>query len=923
MMIFPANHRRQGVRERARILSQRLFSRSRGCVASLAGGVWLLLCVSSVPAGGFDQEGERWWSLTPLQQPEVPRIAGPDGVWVRNPVDAFVLEKLREQGLKPSPEADRRTLARRLYYDLIGLPPTSTELDAFEADSNPKAYERLVEQLLNSPRYGERWARHWLDVVHYADTHGFDKDKLRLNAWPYRDYVIRAFNSDKPYDQFVSEQIAGDVIHPDSAEAVVATGFIAAGPWDFVAQAEVPETKIDGQVARHLDRDDMVATTLNTFVSMTAQCAQCHDHKFDPISQEDYYSLQAVFAAVDRADRPYDLDPEVAKRRRTFTARKRVLESRKSALESRIRELGGNELEAIEKSIGEARDKAKNSVLPEFGYHSAIEAVQDRAKWIQVDLGASVPVSRLVFVGSHDDFNNIGAGFGFPVRFKIEVSDDERFADAVQVVLDHTTADYANPGTDPQTVPLNEVRTRFIRFTATKLAPRQNDYIFSLGELSAFDANGKNLAQGAPVTAFDSIEAPPRWARANLVDGIHRGTRQEVDPEQLARLEEEKSGLLLRVVDPEINRELEAVKNELEGVTGRIAGLPKAGMVYAGTVHYGSGNFRGTGPDGGKPRVIRLLYRGSVLTPGPVVGPGTLAAIPELPSRFDLPEDAPEGERRRALADWITDRKNSLTWRSIVNRIWLYHFGRGLVDSPNDFGHMGQLPTHPRLLDWLAVEFRDTGRSIKNLHRLLVESAAYRQSSRSNPVMEGIDSENRYLWRMNRSRLDAEAIRDTVLVLSDALDEKMYGPGFQDFVIEKPEHSPHYQYHLYDPLDSQSHRRSIYRFLVRSQQQPFMTTLDCADPSMQVEKRTETYTALQALALMNDRFMLSMANRFADRLGREQTGMRDQVEAGFQFVTGRSAAEPEIEALVDYAEARGLPNLCRVLFNLNEFIFID
>ena len=265
----------------------------------------------------------RWWSFRPLSRPSLPALSTTDANRVRTPIDAFILAKLREKGLTPSPEADRRTLIRRLTFDLIGLPPTPEEVDTFLADDRPDAYERLADRLLASPQYGERWGRHWLDVVHYGDTHGYDKDKPRPNAWPYRDYVIRAFNADRPYRRFVQEQLAGDVLFPGTADGIEALGFIAAGPWDFIGHAEVPESKIDGQIARHLDRDDMVANTMNTFASLTVQCAQCHNHKFDPIAQEDYYSLQAVFAALDRADKKYYSDPAIAKKA-TSTPRSRV-----------------------------------------------------------------------------------------------------------------------------------------------------------------------------------------------------------------------------------------------------------------------------------------------------------------------------------------------------------------------------------------------------------------------------------------------------------------------------------------------------------------------------------------------------------------------------------------------------------------------
>jgi hypothetical protein len=641
--------------------------------------------------GSTAEKAETWWSLKPLAKPDPPRLAGG---WARTPVDAFVLAKLREKGLRPSPEADRRTLIRRAYFDLTGLPPTFEEVEAFANDPAPDAYEKLIDRLLASPRYGERWARHWLDVVHYGETHGYDKDKPRPHAWPYRDYVIRAFNEDKPYNRFVQEQIAGDVLFPGTRDGIEALGFIAAGPWDFIGHAELPETKIDGQIARHLDRDDMVANTIGTFLSLTVHCAQCHDHKFDPIPQEEYYRLQAVFAALDRADRPYDPDPAVGERR-------------------------------------------------------------------------------------------------FELRRQL---------------------------------------------------------------------HGLSAVAGPPAA--------------------------------------------------------EPVRREL-------AALPPERLVYAGTVHHGSGTFVGTGPTGGKPRTIRVLIRGDVTRPGREVGPGAIAAVPGAKAVFDLPPDHPEGARRAALAKWLTDRDNPLVWRSIVNRVWLYHMGRGIVDTPNDFGKMGQLPTHPELLDWLAAEFRDGGQSLKKLHRLIMTSAVYRQSSASDPGFEKVDAANAYYWRATRRRLEAEAVRDSILSAAGRLDLTMGGPSFMDFKIERPEHSPHYQYHLHDADDPASHRRSVYRFVVRSKPQPWLAALDCADPSQQVDRRNETVTPQQALVMLNSQLTAVMAKHFAARAEKLAGDARGRVAAAFRVALSRSPTETELDELTRYTEAHGLANACRVILNLNEFVFVD
>jgi hypothetical protein len=351
--------------------------------------------------------------------------------------------------------------------------------------------------------------------------------------------------------------------------------------------------------------------------------------------------------------------------------------------------------------------------------------------------------------------------------------------------------------------------------------------------------------------------------------------------------------------------------------------LPKPEVVYAGGIHHGTGAFRGTGPDGGKPRPIFILSRGQVTQPGKEVGAGAFNFLTFAPGRFDVLPSAPEGERRAALAHWIVDEKNPLTWRSIVNRIWQYHFGHGLVATPNDFGRNGALPTHPELLDWLATEFQKNGGSLKQLHRLIVTSATYRQASAPNAAAEKGDADNTLLWRQNRRKLEAEAVRDSVLVVSGKLDLTMGGAGWQDFVIEHPEHSPHYQYDLADPEDAKTWRRSIYRFIVRSQTQPWMTSLDCADPSIRVDKRNESLSALQALALLNNGFMVTQARHFAERVQREAPDLSSQVDRAYRLALGHSPSATDRERLVAFAQANGLPNLCRVLFNLNEFVFVD
>lgn len=705
-----------------------------------------------------------WWSLRPLRKPGKPAIPSS---WTRTPIDAFLLSAMREAKLEPSPEADRRVLARRLYYDLHGLPPTAEQLDAFVKDSSPEAYERLVDQLLASPRYGERWARHWLDVVHYGDSHGYDKDKPRRNAWPYRDWVIRALNQDMPYARFVKEQVAGDVLYPDDPNAYVATGFLAAGPWDFVGHQELREGTTDKDNTRLLDRDDMVATTMSSFVSMTAHCARCHNHKFDPIPQDDYYNLQAVFAGIDRADRPYDDDPALHRRRQALLRKKQTIQIGLQPLLDKV----------------------------EFAKNAEIEA-----------LDASIQDGRL--------------------------------------------------------------------------------QIAHIGE-------PKTPAEAELKKELDARVTRDRARRQALVDAI---------------------------VGQETYAATERFQAELKTVDAEIARLPPPHMVYTGTSFFPrAGTFR----PALTPRPVHVLTRGSVQSPGKAAHPGALRCVAGLPAQFEISDAADEARGRAALAEWIAADGNMLTWRSIVNRVWQYHFGAGIVDSPNDFGRMGGKPTHPELLDWLAVWFRDdAGGSLKKLHRLIVTSAAYRQASSHRPDGAKIDAENRLLWRMNRMRLDAEEVRDAVLQVAGKLDFTMGGPAAEWFFF-KDDHSPVYDYARFSPDGPGAYRRSIYRFIVRSAPDPFMERLDCPDPSILTPKRSTTLTAIQALAMLNNPFVVRMSEHFADRVRSAGSDAASQVSQAVSLALGRSATPEEAKLYGDYAARHGLQNLCRLLFNTNEFLFVD
>ncbi|MGE5193506.1 MAG: DUF1549 domain-containing protein, partial [Deltaproteobacteria bacterium] len=915
---------------------------------------------------------DNWWSLRPLARPPVPAVKSD---WVRTPIDAFILAELEAKKLAPSREADRRTLIRRVTYDLHGLPPTPDEVAAFLADQVPDAYERLIDRLLDSPRYGERWGRHWLDVVHFGESHGYDKDKPRPNAWPYRDWVIAAFNSDMPYDRFVAAQLAGDVLFPDDPQAIVATGFVAAGPWDFVGHVELREGTLDKKITRSNDRDDMVATAMSTFTSLTVHCARCHNHKFDPIPQEEYYRLQAVFAGVDRADRPFDRDRETHLTRRQLVAEKEQVGARHKALSDIAARVTSPEIVKIDAGLkdagrqlaalpkpGEGADSS-----PTNGYHSQIMPAPDVEKWVQVDLGRSVAIDEIVLIPARPtDFPDT-PGFGFPPRFRVDLSDDPGFAERT-TVADHTSEDFANPADKPFVVRLKDKPARYVRVTATRLWKRSNDYVFALAELEAI-AEKKNLAIGAAVTALDSIEAG-RWSTKNLVDDYTSRARlgdvealktalvkRQTLEAETAKLTARRKAAVEERLDEPTRTELKSTTARLAEIDARLAALPAPGMVYAAAHAFTpQGSFVPATP----PRPVYFLHRGSDKTPGDEVAPGALSCLPGLKADFALADPADEGSRRAALARWLIDSRNPLTARSIVNRVWQYHFGRGIVDTPNDFGHMGALPTHPELLDWLAAELREATEgdrerpagnedtettrggnkekgkseirnpkldiggpwSVKRLHRLILRSAVYRQESRDNPRFAAMDSGNQYLWRMNRQRLDAEALRDAVLDVSGKLDLKMGGPSDRQFFF-RDDHSPVYDYERFDVDSPASFRRSVYRFVVRSVPDPFMECLDCADPSLLTPKRNTTLTALQALSLLNNQFMVRQAEHFADRLGAATPDHDRQIELAYELAFARKPTPAEQRLVREYAAKNGLANACRVILNSNEFLFVD
>ncbi len=870
-----------------------------------------------------------WWSLKPIESSTPPAVAAKPGQ-PAHPIDAFVDAKLSELGLMPLPSATPETLIRRITYDLTGLPPAPVDiqsfLEAWEVDSE-LAWQTLVDRLVNSPAFGEKWAQHWLDVARFAETHGYDKDQPRPHAWPYRDYVIRSFNEDKSYSRFVQEQIAGDALFADEPDGVLGLGFLAAGPWDFIGHLEVGEGKLDGRIAKHLDRDEMVATVFNVFMSTTVQCAQCHHHKFDPIRMEDYYQLHATFAAVDRADRIYQgLSSAQQSEQKALQAKLKATEQERDTLKKELEQQVAAQAESLDRRLAELTDGVPTEPPTEYGYHSQISSTQDALKWVQIDLGQSHTLSKVHLIPAFDNFANIGAGFGFPVRYVVQAANEPTFSNAdVQTWLDANSVDQRNPKLRHVIIEASSTPMRYLRVTATKLAERQGDYIFALAELQAIDASGANVASRATVTALDSIEAPARWGAQNLTDNTYfRQVSNAQNEGQWLELLKQRDVIEQEHFTPEVVAKLAAYADTIKQLKRDLDQFPAGEFVYAAATQFPSaGQFIATG---GQPREIHLLHRGDLRSPGKRLQPGAPALWDNAQVDFAGADGSDnEAVGRSSLALYLTQHDNPLTWRTMANRVWQWTFGQPLVGTPNDFGRMGMVPSHPELLDYLAAHLRDDPRqSIKSLVRLLVTSKAYRRASDYDANNATLDANNQYLWRGQRRRLSAEEFRDSILAVSGLLrTDDRGGPSFRDFVVEKPEHSPHYQYHLHDPLDSATHRRSIYRFVVRSQPQPMLTALDCADPSISVPIRDESTTALQALTQWNNRLVEATSQHFARRLEREAVTPDAQIELACHLTLGRAATAQEKLVLDELLTTQGVETLARVLLNTSAFTYVE
>jgi len=800
------------------------------------------------------EEGGAHWAFQPVRRPDPPRTGRAKGM---SPIDAFIVERLEKAGLGLSPEAPRRTLIRRLYFVMLGVPPTPDEVAAFESDPDDRAFERLVDRVLADPRYGERWGRHWLDVVRFAESNGFETNRERPNAWRYRDYVIDAFNRDLPFDRFIREQVAGDALGND-----VATGFLVAGPVDIVGS---PDPVLTAQ-QRADELDDMVNTTGTAFLGLTLGCARCHNHKFDPVEQREYYALTAVFSGVRHGDRPLPLPRDAAEQA--------------TELDRRIAELERR----LVRFLAKPSAPSKRSLNPPLNPRLNTETfAPTQARFLRFTIHATTG--------------------GEPCLDELEVYSGDRNI-ALASAGTKATASGTLPGFDIHRLEhIHDGRTGndrswissengrgWVQLEFASAAPIDR-VVWGRDREGRF---GDRLAVGYRIEV--AVE-PGQWRR---VAGSEDRPPYKAGSETPAPPAYDFDGL--SEADAKQGRDWLA---QLEAARKKRAEVAKPPMAYAG-------NFT-------QPTPAHRLHRGDPMQKREPVAPGTLGIF--LP--VTMPADEPEQQRRVRLADWLSSDANPLTPRVIVNRLWQHHFGVGWVDTPNDFGRNGSPPTHPELLDWMASELVARGWSLKTLHRQILLSATWRQSSAPNPAGLRVDAGSRLLWRFPPRRLEAEAVRDAILQVAGTLNPQRGGPGFHLLRVERENV---YHYHPRDDFGPAEFRRMVYAYKIRMEQDDVFGAFDCPDGSLVVPRRGASTTALQALNLFNSRFVLDQADRFAARAAGGSVAAAEPDSTAYltawRLAFQREPAPGELADARALARDHGFAAVTRALLNANEFLFI-
>jgi len=809
-----------------------------------AGAVWEgRLAVSTRPRAGKD-----WWSLQPVRRGE-------------GSIDSLILKALREKGLSMSPMADRRTLIRRVTFDLTGLPPAPEEVESFVKDGD---YEALVDRLLASPAYGERWGRHWLDVIRFGESNGYEQNHIRPTAWPFRDYIIRSFNSDVPYNDLILAHLAGDLAPKSAQNASLGTAFLVAGPHDTVGnQAEAFKRQ-----QRADDYDDMVNATASAFLGLTVNCAKCHDHKFDPILQTDYYRIAASFAGVFHGEREMATEQEKA----AYEASAKPLEERISLAKKTLEALRTKAAPGLAEAERRVRSGLREAVSAAGTEESAKGGV--KARFVKLELPAGAP-------GGLDE---------------IEIWDTQGRNVALGAKVESTSTRVADGNPDAYS-PRFLVDGQFDKrwFAAPSAPPVLTIELAKVEVLARFvwSADRRQALQGR-----FQVQAPAKYVLSVSEDGS-RWTVIATDEGRLpARKEAQERLFVLEALGADGGPQFSSAEKELAEAEGLLKEVPKLPRVYAGQMR---------APE----EPVYLLKGGNPMQRGAAVAPGSLSALPG----YTLPLDAPEGERRMALAKWIASEENPLTPRVMANRLWHYHFGRGLVATPSDFGFNGERPSHPELLDYLAGKLMAYGWRLKPLHKEIVMSATYRQASTWNESAAKVDANARLLWRYPPQRLQAEAIRDSMLAAAGVLDKTVGGPSYSLYKYTVDNVATYFPLEKFGP---DTYRRAVYAQSARSIRTELLSVYDCPDSSLPEPRRVVTTSPLQALSLLNNSFTADMAKAFGERMAADG----DPIGRGFGLAFGRAPMASERARAAELVKTHGLAALARALFNTNEFVYV-
>ena len=826
-----------------------------------------------------------WWAYQPLAKPKHSKI------------DTFIDEKLTEANLRRNPPAKKRDLIRRATYDLTGLPPTPGQVEAFVTDQDPKAYEKLIDRLLASPRYGERWGRHWLDVVRFGESNGFERNFMINDLWPFRDYVINSINQDKPFNQLIREHIAGDIIEPNNLEKVIGSAFLVAGPYDDVNNQD---SDAKAQI-RANTLDEIINATGEAFLGMTISCARCHDHKFDPIAQEDYYQMYATFSGVRHGSVPL----ATAQEKQAYANKLKPLQAEQRKIKDAILKMDDKVLtRALTKKFKSTHEKNwTHSIVDRRGTEEKFQPV--KAKYVRLVCEAgdvnlhetSFKIDEFeVWSSAKNPVNlalqkngGIASGSGRDSFYGPQLANDgafgERFSSSGKL-----TIELEKPAL------INRV---FFSSARVEKAPEHRILEFVAEYRIEISQDNKKWIEVA-----NGMDRQPRTKK---LTGFRR---RELIPKQLSHMEFRLRNLAYSEEEKKLRKKLE---KDFHAAFKKVKSVPNLPTAWIG---------KRVDSDAQGP--FHLFIGGSPKRKGIEVRPASLSTLSDVLPGYQLESNSSESERRRELAEWITHPSNPLTPRVLANRLWHYHFGTGIVDTPNDLGYMGGRPTHPELLDFLASKLVENDWKLKPMHRLIMLSETYRQSSAHREGPSKVDDDSRLLWRFPPRRLSAEEIRDTLLFVSGKLKltnsrgRRLGGKGFRLYKHIQDNVST---YHPLDEHGPETYRRAVYHQNARAAVVDLMTEYDQPDCSLSAPRRARTTTPLQALTMLNHSFTLDMAKALATRISGQSPA--EQSENLYQLAYQRLPSKEESERMATLLKQGKLEAVCRAIINSSELIYLD